>query len=274
MNISERASALPKPTFLFARTAPPSMALQTAITLQGMHWVHCALVQTQAEPLNGEILVLLNAARAAGWHVFVSPQAARAAFSLQPEIMTWPGRFAAVGLATAAALNLTKLDGPFCQSKTNLYSPFCQGKTRVLVPARGEGAQALLDMPDLQQMSGSLVAIYAAPDGLPLLDYTLTARGARILRIPVYRRVATNLTTEQIAQCSSAQFAYVGSVAFLEALLRARGGKPMFVLAPSARVASAARALGCPSLICESTNDEAIAAKILLSNFSHLDLFQ
>lgn len=263
MNISELSSAVPKPIFLFARTAPPSMALQSAIALQGMHWAHCALVQTQPEPPNGAILLLLNAARTADWHVFVSPQAARAALSVQPEIAVWPGRFAAVGSATAEALNATSSD-----------RPFYQGKTCVLVPACGEGAQALLDMPDLQQLAGSLVAIYAAPDGLPLLADTLTARGARILPIPVYRRIARNLTSEQIKQCSAAHYAYVGSVAFLDALLRARGGKPVFVLAPSARVAAAARALGCASLICENTSDAAIAAKILLSNFSNPDYFQ
>ena len=274
MTISDLASAVPKPMFLLARTAPPSIALQAAITSQGMHWAHCALVQTQAEPLNGAILILLNAARAADWHVFVSPQAARAALSLQPEIATWPGRFAAVGLTTAAAVDIPSSDRPFCPGKTNFDDLFCQGKMRVLVPARGEGAQALLDMPDLQQVAGSLVAIYAAPDGLPLLADTFVARGARILRIPVYRRAATNLSSVQIAQCRTAHYAYVGSVAFLEALLRARGGKPVCVLAPSARVAAAARALGCAALLCESTSDEAIAAEVLRSNFLDLDFCQ
>jgi uroporphyrinogen-III synthase len=252
MSNSEPLSVMSKPVFLLARTAPPSAALQSAAAVQGMQLVHCALVQSQPEPANAALLALLDGARSAEWHVFVSPQAARAASMLVPDIGKWSGRFAAVGMATAEALNLA--------SSGEL---FCQGKTNVLIPALGEGAQALLDTPDLQQLAGCLIAIYAAPDGLPLLATTFIARGARIVRIPIYRRVANKLNAEQAAQCRVARHAYVGSVAFLEALLAVRGHQTLQVLTPSERVAAAARALGCVAQVCESTSDQAIAAQIL-----------
>ncbi len=252
MSIPEPFFAMSKPLFLLARTAPPSVALQTAATLQGMQLVHCALVQSQPEPINVALLALLDGARSADWHVFVSPQAARAAWLLVPDIGKWSGRFAAVGMATAEALNLGSSD-----------VLICQGKKTVLMPAHGEGAQALLDTPDLQQLAGCRIAIYAAPDGLPLLATTFAARGAQVVRIPIYRRVASKLNAEQIAQCCAAQHAYVGSVAFLEALLAARGHQIVQVLTPSERVAAAARALGCTAQVCESTSDQAIAAQIL-----------
>ncbi len=248
-----------KALFLLARTAPPGAALQAAVAERGLRLVHCALVQTQAQPINAALSVLFEAARNADWHVFVSPQAARAAASLMPKIFSWPGRFAAVGLATADALR---------------GAGFCPNQHPVMVPARGEGAQALLDMPELQQLNGATVAIYAAPDGLPLLAGTLAQRGAQILVVPVYRRIALTLTSAQKKQCNAAELAYVGSVAFLDALISVRGGKPLAVLAPSARVASAARALGCAALVCESTNDQAIAAKISDRNFCGVDFFK
>ena len=252
MSISEPLAVMSKHIFLLARTAPPSVALQSAAALRGMQLVHCALVQSQPEPINAGLLALLDGARSADWHVFVSPQAARAAWLLVPEIGKWSGRFAAVGSATAEALNVASSE-----------VVLCQGKANVLMPAHGEGAQALLDTPDFQQVTGSLIAIYAAPDGLPLLATTFAARGARIVRIPIYRRVASKLNAEQIAQCCAARHAYVGSVAFLEALLAARGQQIVQVLTPSERVASAARALGCVAKVCENTSDQAIAAQIL-----------
>lgn len=228
------------PIFLLARTAPASNELQAVVANKGMHLVHCAAVLTQPEPMSKDLCELFNTAAKADWHVFVSPPAVRAARTLEPAITTWPGRFAAVGASTAAALD----------------------RANVLVPAQGEGAQALLDMPDLQQMPGTQVAIYAAPDGLELLACTLTQRGARVLVIPVYRRVASTLTSAQIAQCCAAELAYVGSVAFLQALLVARAGQPMPVLVPSERVAAAARAFGCVAVVCAGTTEQAIAAEI------------
>ena len=237
---TELSAALSQPIFLLARTAPPSALLQSVVTVNGMQLVHCVLVQTQPEPMNNALAEQLEAAYQADWHVFVSPQAVQAARLLRPDITSCSGRFAAVGLSTAAALNVAN----------------------VLVPAQGEGAQALLDTADLQHLLGAVVAIYAAPDGLELLASSLTQRGARVLVVPVYRRVARDLTDAQTVQCRAAEIAYVGSVAFLEALLAARAAKPLRVLAPSERVAAAARAQGCVAIACENTSERAIAAQL------------
>lgn len=237
-----------RPIFLLARTAPASNELQAVVALKGMQLVHCATVLTQPEPMSKNLCELLKSACKADWHVFVSPQAVQAACTLEPAIATWSGRFAAVGASTAATLN----------------------RANVLVPAQGEGARALLDMPDLQQMDGTHVALYAAPDGLELLACTLTQRGARVLVVPVYRRVASALTSAQTAQCRTAALAYVGSVAFLQALLVARAGQPLRVLAPSERVAAAARAFGCVATVCQGTTEQAIAAEITTSALHRL----
>lgn len=239
--MSTETSAVHKPIFLLARTAPPSAALQSLVAVHGMRLEHCALVQAQPEPMSAALSALLDAASKADWHVFVSPQAVQAARSLRPEIATWAGRFAAVGASTAAALDVAN----------------------VLVPESGEGAQALLDCPDLQRMAGMVAAIYAAPDGLGLLASTLSQRGACVLLTPVYRRVTSVLNIVQKAQCRAAESAYVGSVAFLDTLLTVRAGKPLLVLAPSERVAAAARALDCTAIVCDGTGEPAIAAQVI-----------
>ncbi len=242
MSIPELSFEVSRPLLLLARTAPASAALQSVVAAKGMQLFHCALVQTQPEAMTVQLSALLNAARVADWHIFVSPQAVRAACAIWPEIATCSGRFAAVGVSTATALNVSN----------------------VLAPAVGEGAQALLESPDLQHLAGALVAIYAAPDGLALLADTLALRGARVLNIPVYRRTPNVLTPAHIAQCHAAEFAYVGSVAFLDALLAARAGKHLRVLTPSERVAAAARLLGCVSIVCAGSSEQAIAAQIRL----------
>jgi len=240
MSISTQSSDVCQPLFLLARTAPASAALQSVVAANGLQLFHCALVQAQPEPLSEVLCALLDEARNADWHIFVSPQAVRAAYSIRPEIATWSGRFAAVGVSTAAALNVSN----------------------ALVPAVGEGAQALLDTADLQHLHGVVAAIYAAPDGLELLANTLTQRGARVLVVPVYRRVPCELTQMQIARCRVAEIAYVGSVAFLGTLLAVRAGQTLRVLTPSERVAAAARVLGCIAIVCEGSSEEAIAAQM------------
>ncbi len=231
-----------QPLFLLARTVPASAALESVIAARGMRLFHCALVHAQPEPISDALSALLDDARSADWHIFVSPHAVRTTLLIWPEIVRGPARLAAVGVGTAAALAVP----------------------HVLVPAVGEGAQALLERADLQQLDGLVIAIYAAPDGLGLLEYTLTQRGARVLVVPVYRRVPCELTQMQIERCCVAEIAYVGSVAFLEALLAARAGQPLRVLTPSERVASAARVLGCIAIACEGSSDQAITAQIQL----------
>ncbi len=240
MNIPVQCPAVCQPVFLLARTAPPSTVLQAAVAVNGMQLVHCMLVQTQPEPISDALSGILDQARKADWHMFVSPQAVRATRLLRPDLASWSGHFAAVGVSTAATLDVAN----------------------VLVPALGEGAQALLDTPDLQHMQGATVAIYAAPDGLELLASTLTERGARVLRVPVYRRVPSELTSTQVGHCRTAVIAYVGSVAFLDALLATRLGQPLRVLTPSSRVAAAARARGCVAIVCENTSEQAITVQI------------
>ena len=231
-----------QPLFLLARTAAASTVLESATAARGMRLFHCALVLAQAEPISDVLSELLDDARNADWHIFVSPHAVRMTLSIWPEIVNGAARLAAVGIGTAAALAVPD----------------------VLVPAVGEGAQALLESADLQQLDGLVIAIYAAPDGLGLLDYTLTQRGARVLVVPVYRRVPCELTQMQIEQCRKAEVAYVGSVAFLEALLAVRAGQTLRVLTPSERVATAARAMGCSATVCEGSSDQAITAQIQL----------
>ena len=63
------------------------------------------------------------------------------------------------------------------------------GVGHVHYPARGAGAEALLEDPLLQQLAGARVGLITAPGGRELLLDTLRERGARLCTATVYERV-------------------------------------------------------------------------------------
>jgi uroporphyrinogen-III synthase len=62
------------------------------------------------------------------------------------------------------------------------------GIERVHFPARGAGAEALLDDPLLRELTGARIGLLTAPGGRELLPAQLRARGARLVVAEVYRR--------------------------------------------------------------------------------------
>ena len=57
-----------------------------------------------------------------------------------------------------------------------------------IVPAKPGTSEAILDLPELQQVSGQTIALVAAADGRRLLAETLRARGAKVVRLELYQR--------------------------------------------------------------------------------------
>jgi uroporphyrinogen-III synthase len=104
--------------------------------------------------------------------VFVSANAVQQAMPLLRALGGWPQRLtaAAVGQATASALQL-------------------QGVERVLTPRDGADSQALLALPQLQEMQGRQVIVFRGVGGRELLADTLRSRGAQVAYVECYRRV-------------------------------------------------------------------------------------
>lgn len=110
----------------------------------------------------------LRDARAADLLVFVSANAVQYAFPLLPEQLPVDVAIAAVGTATARALDEA-------------------GLAPTLVPARMD-SEGLLALPDLQRMAGRLVFVLRGNGGRELIADTLRARGADVRQVEVYRR--------------------------------------------------------------------------------------
>jgi uroporphyrinogen-III synthase len=104
--------------------------------------------------------------------VFVSANAVQQALPLVRQAGGWPSNLtaAAIGQATAAALNL-------------------QGVDRILAPQDGADSEALLAMPELQEVRGRHVIVFRGVGGRELLADTLRSRGAQVIYVECYRRV-------------------------------------------------------------------------------------
>jgi uroporphyrinogen-III synthase len=102
--------------------------------------------------------------------VFVSPNAVEQGFALLPS--SWPVDVgvAAIGEGTAAALRRN-------------------GIISVIVPVEGADSDALLAVPQLEDLRGKRVVIFRGEGGRQLLADELRERGAEVSYIECYRRV-------------------------------------------------------------------------------------
>ena len=108
--------------------------------------------------------------------VFTSPAAVRHAAALAPLQTT--ATVLAVGQGTARALRRYGIDGP-------------------LAPSR-QDSEGLLEHPALQDLCGRRVALIGAPGGRGALREQLTARGAQLRELHVYRRVPARLDRRHV----------------------------------------------------------------------------
>jgi len=78
------------------------------------------------------------------------------------------------------------------------------------------GSESLLALPEMQSVAGQYVTIVRGETGRELIADTLTARGANIQYLEVYRRCLPSYSTAEIAEAASANIIVVMSVAGLE----------------------------------------------------------
>ena len=104
--------------------------------------------------------------------IFISPNAVRMALAALPA-PDWPpvSRLVAIGQGTARALHEA-------------------GFSRVLTPSEGADSEAVLSLPELQQLAGQRILLVRGEGGRELLATALSERGAIVEHAVVYRRVA------------------------------------------------------------------------------------
>jgi uroporphyrinogen-III synthase len=143
------------------------------------------------------------------------------------------------------------------------------GVAGALAAEAGADSEALLELPQLQQLAGQRVAIFRGEGGRGLLGDTLRARGATVEYVECYRRVRPRSDPAPLVAAwragelhavtvSSAQ-GLANLFAILEAgLLR---GLPLFV--PHERVADEARRLGAREAIAAGPGDDEMLASLV-----------
>lgn len=108
--------------------------------------------------------------------IFTSPAAVRYAMALAP--CDTKATVIAVGHATARALRDRGIDAQ--------------------VPAARQDSEGLLQLPSIQQLQGTRVALITAPGGRGLLQEQLVARGAALREVYAYGRTAPRLNRRHI----------------------------------------------------------------------------
>jgi uroporphyrinogen-III synthase len=190
----------------------------------------------------------LGAAREADLLVFVSPNAVSHAFPLLPDDLPVGLRIAAVGRATAQALDGVGLEPD-------------------LVPTAREDSEGLLALVGMQQVEGLSVLILRGEDGRPLLGDVLRERGARVSYIEVYRRRLPRRNADNLVRNwdSLVQAVTVTSNEILDNLMQLLGPQGVehmrgtITIVASRRVAEYARELGIDEVfVAPGASDQAM----------------
>lgn len=231
---------------LVTRPAPQAENLCRMIEAQGGIAVRLPLlaIQPTAHPARAE--GVLAAARTYDAWIFTSANAVRHAERLcrQP----WPPRIAAVGAATAAALEAGGIEVQ-------------------MAPLSAHSSEALLALPEFADVRDRRILIVTGEDGLDLLARTLFERGAHVEIAEVYRRVPLPYDAE--AMLSALRGVDLIVVTSGEALthlfnLTPEGSRATLLkkqlAVPSARVLEQSTALGFahPPVITQPMSDAAI----------------
>jgi len=186
--------------------------------------------------------------------IFISPTAVMQGLGLVNASRTWPGslRVAAVGAGTARALEQ-------------------RGFEAVIAPAVQADSEALVALPELQDLRGRSVVIFRGQGGREWLRTVLEDRGARVDYMECYRRVRPTrdpgslLVLWQRGAIEAASIASAeGLQNFFEMLGPTGGGylraTPVFV--PHPRIAQAAEKLGVRRVIVAGHGDDCTVAEM------------
>jgi len=141
------------------------------------------------------------------------------------------------------------------------------GVSDVIAPTRRFDSEALLEMPELQQVAGKRAVIFRGDGGRELLGDTLRARGAQVQYAECYRRGRPNLDAAPLLKAwarDEIDAITVTSSEGLRNLYEMIGAParqwlrktPVFV--PHARIAEVARELGLARVIVTEAADEGL----------------
>lgn len=142
----------------------------------------------------------------------------------------------------------------------------------VIAPQRSFDSERLLEMPQLQAVSGQRVLILRGDGGRELLGDTLAARGAQVDYVACYRRARPQTDPAPLLQAWAQDGVHAMVVTSSEGLrnLFVMLGKPgesllqrTPLLVPHPRIAAVARQLGCREVMETAPGDDGLIAGLL-----------
>ena len=232
-----------------AVTRPRHQAAGLAAQIQALGGSPLLFPLLEIEPASDPSALRDFAQRAAQFQllIFISPNAVHYAMrtlrSMPPGV-----RAAAVGQGSARALRAL-------------------GVASVLAPRDRFDSEALLALPELQQISGWRIAILRGDGGRELLGNTLKARGAEVEYVTCYRRsqAALDVAALQAARPDAITLTSSEALAHLDAVLgtAAAAFKSVPLLVPHPRIASAERAAGWQSVLTTASGDDGLSAGLI-----------
>ena len=180
--------------------------------------------------------------------VFISPSAVRIALAAQPP---WPPRLA----AALGAGTRRELEGA--------------GTQAVIAPVAGADSEALLALPEMQNVRGKRVLIVRGESGRQLLAESLAARGAVVEHAVCYRRAKPAADATPLVAAWQRGEVHALVVWSAQALdnFDAMGGReliaalPLFV--PHARIARHARAHGTREVVIAAPGDDQMLERLV-----------
>jgi len=186
--------------------------------------------------------------------VFVSPNAVDKAMTAVHARRAWPPRLRAATVGKASEQALAR-----------------HGVTGVIAPSDRFDSEALAAMPALAAVAGQRVVIFRGGEGRELLGDTLRARGATVDYVACYRRARPSADAGPLVRALARGEidAVVASssegLRNLFGMAGEAGRRPLQrtpVFAPHARIAEAARALGCGQVVETAPGDPGLAAAL------------
>ncbi len=219
---------------LLTRPRRESRLAAAELRAAGFEVLRAPLQHTRAAAPSRSLDADLAWAAGATIQIFVSRAAVAAACARAAAAVSAARLRLAVGSATATAL---RERGFHCE----------------VAPAGAEDSEGLLGLPSLQSVHGQRIALWAAPGGRDKLATALSARGAELRVIYIYRRVPLRppaLVLQQLQRAPEHLVLTATSgalLAELDRVLRRAGletlrARPLIVA--SARIAELARGLG------------------------------
>lgn len=128
---------------------------------------------------------------------------------------------------------------------------------------QGVDSEALLDAPQLQDLSDQRILLVKGVGGRDLLRKTLESRGANVDEIEIYRRTPYDYTDTELQECIRAQLDAIlltsGEALDVLEQLNLKQRHSLMLLVPSERIAQQARGLGYTNIqISNGASDSAM----------------